>query len=147
MVMAWKKYHFIITCGYIIGFPNDTKESVLRDVEVIKRDLAIDNIYLNYLTPLPGSEDHKKLFEAGVWMDPDMNKYHLSSRVSHHPKMSDAEWEWVYAEFHRRYYTFEHMEKILRRMVAVGSERITRYHLTQFAVLSRGGNARKCLDG
>jgi len=123
MVLAWKKFPTIITCGYIIGFPNDTKESILHDVEVLKRDLAIDNIYLNYLTPLPGSEDHKKLYEAGVWMDPDMNKYHLSSRVSHHPRMSDADWEWAYSEFHRRYYTFEHMETILRRMVALGSGR------------------------
>ena len=123
MVLAWKKYPTILTCGYIIGLPHDTKESVLRDVETLKRDLAIDNIYLNYLTPLPGSEDHKKMYEAGVWMDPDMNKYHLSSRVSHHPTMSDADWEWAYNEFHRRYYTFEHMETILRRMVALGSGR------------------------
>ena len=123
MILAWKKYPTIITCGYIIGFPNDTVESVLHDVEVLKRDLAIDNIYLNYLTPLPGSEDHKKLYEAGIWMDPDMNKYNLSARVTHHPKMSDADWEWVYREFHNRYYTFEHMETILRRMVALGSGR------------------------
>jgi uncharacterized radical SAM superfamily protein len=123
MILAWKKFPTIITCGYIIGFPNDTVESVLRDVEVLKRDLAIDTIYLNYLTPLPGSEDHKKLYEAGVWMDPDMNKYNLSARVAHHPKMTDAEWEWVYREFHRRYYTFEHMETILRRTVALGSGR------------------------
>jgi hypothetical protein len=26
------------------------------------------------LTPLPGSEDHKILFEKNVWMDPDMNR-------------------------------------------------------------------------
>jgi hypothetical protein len=123
MILAWKKYHVIITCGYIIGFPYDTKESLIMDVETIKRDLAIDNIYLNYLTPLPGSEDHKKLYEAGVWMDPDMNKYTLSTRVSHHPTMSDAEWESAYREFHNRYYTFEHMETILRRMFAVGSGR------------------------
>jgi hypothetical protein len=123
MILAWKKYPTILTCGYIIGFPNDTVESVLRDVEVLKRDLAIDNIYLNYLTPLPGSEDHKKLYEAGTWMDPDLNKYNLSARVTHHPKMSDAGWEWAYREFHRRYFTFEHMETILRRMVALGSGR------------------------
>ena len=27
-------------------------------------------IYLNYLTPLPGSEDHQRLTRQGVWMDP-----------------------------------------------------------------------------
>ena len=123
MILAWKKFHFVVTCGYIVGFPNDTEASLMRDVETIKRDLAIDNIYLNYLTPLPGSEDHKKLYEAGVWMDPDMNKYTLSTCVSHHPTMSDADWDWAYREFHSRYYTFEHMETILRRMFAVGSGR------------------------
>ena len=29
-------------------------------------------------------------------MDPDMNKYDLNHRVSHHGKMSDAEWEDAY---------------------------------------------------
>ena len=123
MILAWKKYPVSITCGYIVGFAHDTRESLMHDVEVIKRDLAIDDIYLNYLTPLPGSEDHKKLYEAGVWMDPDMNKYTLSTRVTHHSKMSDAEWEGAYREFHARYYNFEHMATILRRMVAFGSKR------------------------
>jgi hypothetical protein len=122
MILAWKKFPVMIWCGYIIGFPHDTKESVLRDVEVIKRYLAIDNIYFNYLTPLPGSEDHKRQYEAGVWMDPDMNKYSLSDRVSHHLTMSDADWEWVYREIHLRYYDFAHMETILRRNVALGSK-------------------------
>ena len=125
MVLAWKRHHYVITCGYIVGFPGDTRESLMRDVETIKRELAIDNIYLNYLTPLPGSEDHRKLADAGIWMDPDMNKYTLSNRVTHHPVMSDEEWESAYRDFHARYYTFDHMEKILRRMVAVGSNRKT----------------------
>ena len=56
--------------GYIIGFPNDTLESVLHDIEVIKRELPVDLLEFFYLTPLPGSEDHQKLFRAGVAMDP-----------------------------------------------------------------------------
>ena len=119
MMLAWKKAHFVISCGYIIGFPGDTKASLLRDVETLKRELAIDNIYLNYLTPLPGSEDHRQLTDTGVWMDPDMNKYTLSQRVTHHPVMSDEDWESAYHEFHARYYTFEHMETVLKRMVAL----------------------------
>ena len=119
MVLAWKKYHVIVTCGYIIGFPNDTKEAILRDVDTIKRELAIDNLYVNYLTPLPGSEDHKKFYEADVWMDPDMNKYTLTHRVTHHPRMSDADWDEAYREFHARYFSFAHMETVLRRMVAL----------------------------
>ncbi len=123
MLQKWREHGAHTAAGYILGFPADTKESILRDVEIIKRELAIDNIYLNYLTPLPGSEDHRKLAEAGVWMDPDMNKYTLSKRVTHHPVMSDEEWETAYREFHARYYTFEHMETVLRRMVALKTNR------------------------
>ena len=70
------------------AFPADTKESILRDIEIIKRELPVDILEFFFLTPLPGSEDHKMLLHKGVWMDPDMNKYDLNHRVSHHPKMS-----------------------------------------------------------
>lgn len=123
MFLAWKKYHFVITCGYIVGFPTDTYESILRDMETIKREFPIDTIYLNYLTPLPGSEDHRKMHDAGVWMDPDMNKYDLNHRVTHHERMTDAEWEAAYREAHASFYSFEHMETVLRRMFALGSNK------------------------
>ena len=64
MLLAWKKHPVVITAGYIIGFPNDTRESILHDIEVIKRELPIDVIYFTNLTPLPGCEDHKRLLDA-----------------------------------------------------------------------------------
>lgn len=130
MFLAWKQYPVIITCGYIIGFPNDTRESILKDIEILKTELPVDTLYLNYLTPLPGSEDHKNLYEAGVWMDPDMNKYDLNHRVTHHPVMSDAEWEDAFREAHRSFYSWDHMETILRRMAALGSNK-------KFATINR----------
>ena len=115
MLLAWKKSNTMIYAGYIIGFPNDTKASVLRDIEIIKRELPIDLLYFSYLTPLPGSEDHRKLYEQGAWLDPDMAKYDLNHRVNHHPVMSDEEWEAAYREAWTTYYTFDHMETIIRR--------------------------------
>ncbi|MDK9697505.1 MAG: radical SAM protein [Siculibacillus sp.] len=122
MFVAWKRRSVVITCGYIIGFPNDTKEAVLRDIETLKRELPIDTIYLNYLTPLPGSEDHRRATLAGVWMDPDMNKYDLGHRVTHHPRMSDEEWEAAYREAHESFYDWKHMETVIRRAVALRSK-------------------------
>ena len=65
MLQAWREAGAITYAGYIIGFPGDTKESILRDVEIIKRELPLDILEFFFLTPLPGSEDHKVLWETG----------------------------------------------------------------------------------
>lgn len=118
MFLAWKKHRVFIVCGYIIGFPNDSRASILRDVETIKRTLPIDALYMNYLTPLPGSEDHRRMVERGEWMDGDLTKFTLSHRVTHHPKMSDAEWDAAYRDAYASFYDFAHIETIFRRRYA-----------------------------
>jgi hypothetical protein len=118
MLQQWRDAGAITCAGYIIGFPGDTKASVLRDIEIIKRELAVDVLEFFNLTPLPGSEDHQKLAAAGVWMDPDMNKYDLNHRVSHHPVMSDEEWDETYRAAWRSYYAPEHIRTVLRRAAA-----------------------------
>ena len=134
MLLAWKKYPVMITAGYILGFPNDTYDSILRDVDIIKRELPLDNIYFTNLTPLPGCADHLALWRKGVWMDPDLNKFDLNHRVTHHEKMSDEEWDRVYKDVWARFYTWEHMETILKRMTALGSNKryTTIKYLTMF---------------
>jgi len=118
MLQKWREHGGLTFAGYILGFPGDTKESILRDIEVIKRELPVDILEFFFLTPLPGSEDHKVLWQKGTWMDPDLNKYDLTHRVTHHPKMSDREWEEAYYEAWRTYYTPEHIRTILRRTAA-----------------------------
>jgi hypothetical protein len=118
MLQKWRDHGAITCAGYIIGFPGDSKATVLRDIEILKRELPLDILELFYLTPLPGSEDHQKLSKEGVWMDGDMNKYDLSHRVSHHPKMSDTEWEETYHSAWEAFYTPEHIRTILRRVAA-----------------------------
>jgi hypothetical protein len=118
MLQKWREHGAITCAGYIIGFPGDSRESILRDIEIIKRELPLDILELFFLTPLPGSEDHKVLWQKGTWMDPDMNKYDLNHRVAHHSKMSDAEWEDAYRLAWQTFYTPEHIRTILRRAAA-----------------------------
>ena len=118
MLQMWRDHGAITYAGYILGFPADTKESILRDVEIIKRELPLDILEFFFLTPLPGSEDHRNMWLNGIWMDPDMNKYDLNHRVSHHATMSDAEWEEAYRAAWLAYYTPEHVRTILRRSAA-----------------------------
>ena len=115
LFQLWHERGVFTVAGYILGFPGDTRESILRDIEIIKRELPIDILEFFFLTPLPGSEDHLKLHKAGAWMDPDLNKYDLHHRVSHHDTMSDAEWEEAYRAAWDAYFTWEHMETVTRR--------------------------------
>jgi Radical SAM superfamily len=115
MLQKWRAHGALTCAGYILGFPGDTKESILRDIEIIKRELPLDILEFFLLTPLPGSEDHKVLCQNGIWMDPDLNKYDLNHRVTHHTKMTDAEWEDAYRAAWAAYYSPEHVRTILRR--------------------------------
>jgi radical SAM superfamily enzyme YgiQ (UPF0313 family) len=121
MLLAWKKVGIVTYCGYILGFPGDTRESIIHDIEVIKRELPVDLLEFFYLTPLPGSEDHKRLYTNGVLMDADLNKYDLNHAVAPHPIMSRAEWEQTYREAWATYYTDEHIETVLKRAIATGT--------------------------
>jgi radical SAM superfamily enzyme YgiQ (UPF0313 family) len=118
MLLAWKTAGVITYAGYILGFPNDTFDSIMHDIDVIKRELPVDLLEFFYLTPLPGSEDHLKLHKAGAPLDPDLNKYDLNHVCTTHPKMSAAEWDRAYKMAWQRYYTNEHIETILRRVAS-----------------------------
>jgi len=121
MLLAWKHAKVLTYCGYILGFPNDTPESILNDIRIIQKELPVDLLEFFYLTPLPGSEDHQKLHVAAVAMDADLNKNDLNHAVTSHSQMSQAEWQETYARAWETYYTKEHIETILRRAMATGT--------------------------
>jgi hypothetical protein len=118
MLLAWKNAGVVTYAGYILGFPADTPESIRQDIEIIKKELPIDVIGFFYLTPLPGSEDHKALWQKGVWMDPDLNKYDLEHLVTDHPTMTREEYQSIYREVWKAFYTPEQIETIMRRGAA-----------------------------
>ena len=121
MLLEWKRAGAMVFCGYIIGFPNDTPESIAHDVRVIQKELPLDIIEFTCLTPLPGSEDHRKLYEAGVPLERDLNRYDINHVTVPHPRMSREEWEAAYARASVDYYSDEHVETVLRRCVATGT--------------------------
>tara|TARA_B100000315_G_C14586223_1_gene593156 strand:+ start:134 stop:1879 length:1746 start_codon:yes stop_codon:yes gene_type:complete len=152
MLQAWKDHGCTTIAGYILGFPQDTPESIAKDIEIIKRELPVDLLEFFYLTPLPGSEDHQTLTAKGVWMDSDMNKYDLAHITTAHPCMSEDEWRRVYKTSWRQYYTLDHMERVLRRAAAKrlnmnklmyhllwfsGSTSIDKVHPLEWGVLRR----------
>jgi len=120
MLLAWKKQGILTIGGYILGFPADTPETIKRDIAIIQEELPIDLLEFFCLTPLPGSEDHQKLWKSGAAMDADLNNYDVEHVCTAHPRMSQKEWQDIYHEAWSLYYTPKHMKVLLRRAAATG---------------------------
>ncbi|HEV7255323.1 MAG TPA: radical SAM protein [Mesorhizobium sp.] len=120
MLLAWKEKRITTYAGYILGFPNDTPASIRRDIEIIKRELPIDILEFFFLTPLPGSEDHKTLWTKKVPVDADMNRYDLNHDCTEHGAMSRPEWQAIYREAWDIFYSDEHIETVQKRAAAFG---------------------------
>jgi radical SAM superfamily enzyme YgiQ (UPF0313 family) len=121
MLLQWKHAGITTIAGYILGFPSDTPESIARDVGIIQRELPVDLLQFFCLTPLPGSEDHQRLYKSGVPMDPDLNKYDVEHVTTAHPLMSKEQWQRAYKDAWAAFYSQEHFETIMRRAEATQS--------------------------
>jgi hypothetical protein len=125
MLLAWKKAGVITFAGYILGFESDTPASIRRDIAFVQRELPIDILEFFIMSPAPGSEDHKRAYDAGVWMDPDLNKGDTEHVMVAHPRMTKDEWQGIYNEAWQLYYSDAHVERLLRRAHACGIKPVT----------------------
>jgi len=120
MLQAWRAHRVFIDAGYILGFPGDTPDSIRRDIRILQNELPLDRVQFYCLTPLPGSADHKAMWEGGEYMDPDLNKYDVNHVTTHHPRMTDDEWRAIYREAWRSFYSLDHIKTLMRRGMTNG---------------------------
>jgi len=122
MLQAWHRVGALTYAGYILAFPGDTPATIERDIRIIQKELPIDLLEFFLLTPLPGSQDHKKLYLAGVPMERDLNRYDLAHVTTGHAAMSDEELCAIYRKAWDIYYSPEHVERVIRRAKVWGHD-------------------------
>ncbi len=115
MISAWRQAGIRTHVGYIIGFPDDTEESVREDVERLIREVQPDQASFFMMVPLPGSQDHRRIVEEGVPLDPDYNNYDSCHACMPHPNMTAEGWRKAYEDAWRQFYSLENMKAILAR--------------------------------
>ena len=115
LIDAYSNSEISTNVGYIIGFPNDSADSVRRDLAHLMQQVRPDHASFFMLTPLPGSQDHLAMVRRGGWMHPDFNRYDSHHPVSLHANLKDGAWEDLYFEAWRTFYSFENLKAILRR--------------------------------
>lgn len=70
-----RKHNMAIIAGTIVGFPDDTKKSIGKQLQQI-RSLTPDTIYVQYLTPYPKTVLRDEMLEAGLVVNKDdFSKY------------------------------------------------------------------------
>jgi len=131
MLQKWRKHGALTFAGYIIGFPGDTYESIMRDVDFLKRELPLDHAEFFIMTPLPGSKDHQKYYLDKVPMERDTNLYDTAHICKEHPKMSREELERAYQDAWKSFYSDEHLKTMLLRWKGP-RRRLLRYSLIWF---------------
>jgi radical SAM superfamily enzyme YgiQ (UPF0313 family) len=115
LIEAWHQARVSTQVGYIIGFPNDTEESVREDVERLMNEVRVQRASFFMMAPLPGSRDHKQMVEDQAPIDTDYNTYDSFHESMPHPKMKNGAWTRAYSDAFHRFYSFENMKKVLRR--------------------------------
>jgi len=115
MIARWHAAGVVSHVGYIIGFPYDTYERVIEDVRALREDLLVDQASFFVLTPLPGSEDHRRAVEDGVPMDGDLNTFDSFHVTTPHPRMSRDELLRAFRDAWSTFYSFDYMRQSLLR--------------------------------
>ena len=115
MIDLWRSHGIVTQVGYIIGFPGDSYESVMHDVRVLEQEIRPDLVNFFMLTPFPGTQDHLRLWQAGVPLDPDWNLYDTCHAVAPHPKMSADEWTRAFRDACTGFYRYDNVKAILER--------------------------------
>ncbi len=120
MLQAWRRAGVLTYAGYILGFPTDTPQSIARDIAIIQRELPVDMLEFFVLTPLPGCKDHQQMVARGERLDPDLNRYDAEHVTADHPLMSAAQWQSIYDQAWRLYYSPAHIETLIKRAIGDG---------------------------
>ncbi len=116
LIEAWHRVRVSTHVGYIIGFPHDSEESVMRDVERLMKEVQPHRASFFMLTPLPGSRDHQRMVEAGEPMDSDYNTFDSFHESMPHPLMKDGAWGRAYRRAWATFYSFENMKQVLENV-------------------------------
>lgn len=74
------KVGLIIGGSYLIGYPWETLDEMLSGLKMFKK-LGIDHIYLNFITPFPGTPIYKSYQESGLLSTDDFSKYDCRAPV------------------------------------------------------------------
>jgi len=91
---ATRKYNIFTMAFYMIGYEEDTLESVLEDYKVL-RDISFDAHQLTVLTPFPKTPQWYDFKSKYGIFEKDYHKYDARFLVWNHPNITPAQMQYL----------------------------------------------------
>lgn len=89
IVRQFRKYGILVTVGWMVAFPSQTPEGIIKDARIISRLFDLASLFR--VVPLPGSLDYRKAVENKKILSWDPNDYDATHLVQSLYKMSVEE--------------------------------------------------------
>lgn len=104
LLRRMSRYNLLVQAFYIIGFEEDTAESVREDICRLA-DLDVDLAQIQILTPYPKTPLRDKIEEGYGIFDRDLSNYNSRNLVWNHPSISPREMLDLQRWAHRHLFT------------------------------------------
>ena len=123
----------------IIGFPNDTAESVRDHVDTLRR-LGPDVASFHILTPVPGTEQYDEFRRNGWITETNLDRFDATTTTWRHPRLTSRRLSDLLFESYRRFYDAKHLARCAVNLGRSSADFRTRE--TVFAVAAASVQAR-----
>jgi Radical SAM superfamily len=108
IVQLCRKYAIISHFSNIIGFPDDTAQTIRAHLNML-RGLHPDVASFYILCPIPGTEQYVDFLNAGYITESNLDRFDGTMPTWHHPTLSDRELLDLLFFCYRRFYSASHL--------------------------------------
>jgi hypothetical protein len=98
----------------IIGFPDDTAQSIREHVDVL-RGLHADVASFYILCPIPGTEQYDEFLAAGYITETNLDRFDATAPTWRHPNLSASELQDLLFMCYRQFYSAGHIGTLALR--------------------------------
>jgi hypothetical protein len=103
-----RKHGVLSHFSNIIGFPEDSADSIRRHLDVL-RDMRPNTASFYILTPIPGTEQYDQFLESGWITEQNLDRFDGTTTTWRHPNMSWPELQGLLFRCYRTFYDIRHI--------------------------------------
>ncbi|HLH31949.1 MAG TPA: B12-binding domain-containing radical SAM protein [Terriglobia bacterium] len=110
IVQLCRKHQVVTHFSNIIGFPDDTEQTVREHVAIL-RELAPDVGSFYILCPIPGTEQYDDFMASGWISEQNMDRFDGTTSTWRHPTLSGKQLQEMLFTCYREFHSVRHMVK------------------------------------